>query len=335
VDKRWDWQRFFLEWREQQTKQHENVISKLDNQHQAVVTKLDQRAQKAEYHEKAANEKYQSIYEKYLEIEKQLNFVHEQAQAEKQEQQLKDLSKAKRKQAKKQDLRQTVTRQEYRTILQQCIKGRNQFIKARRFTAIAVLYLTGLRVSNLLLINVGQLNQLLEKGHTEVALIKRGSRRHPVRLAYKGTMLLADMAEHINLLSEGKDHEKPAFTLKKGEEAPIAKHTFERELNAVLKQASSLFRKHIRTHSFRATMISDLLQNEVPVQKVQQVVGHQSIGATLAYNRNNLTVKEIDKMMTKRHQLDSHQLDSLDEENTTEGSIKLNVIKPSLMLIDP
>jgi site-specific recombinase XerD len=74
--------------------------------------------------------------------------------------------KLKRKNAIKQPIRQTVTIAELQKIIP-LIKAKTPYIKARRTVALFILYLTGLRVKNLLTIIVKQLLQLLNQGHTE------------------------------------------------------------------------------------------------------------------------------------------------------------------------
>lgn len=290
-----DWQRFFIEWRREQ-----------DQKLNKVIDKLDQRAALAELHEKAALQKYQSLYEKHMEMQKKIHFLHEQAKRAQDELQTKAQRKEARSNAAKSQLRQAVDREEFNTIVRG-IKAKSAYIKARRTTALYIMYLTGLRVSNLLTLNAGQLRQLLSKGHTEITLIKGGPRRHPIRLAYKGHIMLKKIEASIELAIEGKQHEQPAFTATANSVQPISEWTFERELNEILKQASVKLQKHVRTHSFRATVVSELLKSKTPLHEVQQIIGHRSIGATLAYNRNNLTVKEIDKIVNKRYQLPAQE----------------------------
>ncbi len=121
--------------------------------------------------------------------------------------------KLKRKNAIKQPIRQTVTIAELQKIIP-LIKAKTPYIKARRTVALFILYLTGLRVKNLLTINVKQLLQLLNQGHTEISLIKGGSDRHPIRLAYKGKKLLETIKEEILLITQLKSYDDPAFTSK-------------------------------------------------------------------------------------------------------------------------
>jgi hypothetical protein len=92
-------------------------------------------------------QRYESLLDKNIQIERQLAFVHEQAQNVKREEELKELAKLKKKGAKKRELRQTVSRGEFENVILKCISGRNAFVKARRHVAILTLFLTGSKAS--------------------------------------------------------------------------------------------------------------------------------------------------------------------------------------------
>ena len=66
---------------------------------------------------------------------------------------------------------------------------------------------------------------------------------------------------------------------------------------------SYMFRKHIWTHSFRATLITNYLQ-KTPIDIVKDVIGHKDIKSTALYKTSKLdreqfqkVLKELDKTM--------------------------------------
>ncbi len=61
---------------------------------------------------------------------------------------------------------------------------------------------------------------------------------------------------------------------------PFNSELFDRELNAILSKASTLYETHLRTHSFRAMFITDLLESD-PIEDVKEVVDHKHISTTL------------------------------------------------------
>lgn len=54
--------------------------------------------------------------------------------------------------------------------------------------------------------------------------------------------------------------------------------------------------KHLHTHSFTASLITDLL-NITFIDDVKQFIGHNHITSTLTYKRNPLTQDKINKVL--------------------------------------
>jgi hypothetical protein len=67
------------------------------------------------------------------------------------------------------------------------------------------------QVSNLIVITVGQLNQLLKKGHVDIPLIKGGAIRHSLRFGYLGHQIFKAADSFVKVLTEGRAIDKPAF----------------------------------------------------------------------------------------------------------------------------
>ena len=55
----------------------------------------------------------------------------------------------------------------------------------------------------------------------------------------------------------------------------------------------------MRTHSFRATIITELLASTF-MHQVKQVIGHRSISTTLEYKRCRLQPRQIHKIWASR-----------------------------------
>ena len=106
-------------------------------------------------------------------------------------------------------------------IIQHCVKARKPYVKARRTVAIMVLYLTGLRVTNLLNLTAKQLTDLLEEGHTEISLIKGGPNKHPLRLAYKGKKMMETIQDQVKTITRNKAYHDPAFSTHDDEKKAI------------------------------------------------------------------------------------------------------------------
>ena len=280
-----DWLAFFLKWKHEQADQHREVIARLaENADQAKKRAQDMQ------------EQYQNIYHAHQEILREVIILRERAEAIEREKNEKEAKKLKKKQAKKQELRQTVSPQEFEHIIT-LVKGRGNAAPRRRL-ALVLLFLTGLRVSNLLLFKVQHAADLMEKANTNIPLIKGGESRYPLRLSAKGRKMLLRFKDDSACLKQGKTADMHLFTANKEPQKPIARETFDKELNFILVQASAQFEKHLRTHSFRATFITQLLKYS-PIDEVKELIGHKSVTTTMDYKRSRLTTRQMDKMLAK------------------------------------
>ena len=97
-----------------------------------------------------------------------------------------------------------------------------------------------------------------------------------------------------------KNREQFFFTTQNTLDKPINRSSFDTELNHILIKASQLFDKHIRTHSFRASIITDFLKSTF-IDVVKEFIGHKSIKTTLQYKRGQLNEVEVKNIF---HNLD-------------------------------
>lgn len=152
-----DWLTFFLEWKHEQADQHKQVIAR-------ITENADQASKRAEQ----IKEQYQNLYHAHQEVLREVRILREKAEAIEQERAQKEAKKLKKKLAKKQELRQTVSPQEFEHIIS-LVKGKGNAAPRRRL-ALVILFLTGLRVSNLLLFKVQHVADLITKGNTAALL---------------------------------------------------------------------------------------------------------------------------------------------------------------------
>ena len=289
-----DWERFFVEWRQTQQEQFQ---THQDQWHQ-VIKEVTQSANEARQRENKISQEYQNLFNTNLEIQKQMEFLHQQALELQKEKEIKEELKIKKQQAKKLPLRDTITPEDFHFIIEN-VKGKN-FVKERKILALVLLYLTGLRVSNLLLLNKRHITELMTKGVTNISLIKGGAKRFNLALSPKGKKFLLKYKEAYLTMCKKKEDNDPVFTTVQELREPIRRDNFDKELNLTLKQASIELKKYIRTHSFRATIITELLK-ETSIDEVKEVIGHRSISSTLEYKRSRLSPQEIKKIHSKRN----------------------------------
>ena len=271
-----DWAQFFISWREAQEQWQEQTKKELQE----------------------AKNQYESLFKQYLEVQKKLEEVHQESMRQKKEDEDKQARKLKRQASKKQALRATITVDEFEGILK-LIKGRSNLVMSRRRLALAILYLTGLRISNLLVFTVLNGRELFSDGVTTIPLIKGGEQRHKIILTVKGRHFLKDFLSDYEILTATKKGSHFLFSTPKNNELSFNPELFDRELNSILSKASALYEKHLRTHSFRATFITDLLES-VQIEDVKEIIGHRNIATTLEYKRSRLSDSETKQLLKGR-----------------------------------
>lgn len=274
-----DWAQYFLEWRQESRQQFQDLAKKNE------LLLIQNRR----------------LYELNQTMEKQIEFL---VQSEK-ERQAQELAQKQRKlmrsQARKQPLREVVTPQEFIEMLDIAKSSfSHSLVKARTCVAIALLYLSGLRISNLLLLRRIDLINLIQDGQTDLPLIKGGPQRNLLFIGTKGKDILNTLnQECAQLITNQPDSNAPIFVTELEKQHPISKRNFNDQINRVLVKASAIFNKHLRSHSFRATLVTDLLENNVPIEKVREIMGHRSIGTTATYKRSRLKTPEYKAVISK------------------------------------
>jgi len=248
----------------------------------------------------ALAEQNRTLYEQNRKLETQVSFLVQEAKTLKTQREAKESRRHKRLNATKQKQRDAATPEQFNTIMQ--IASENTYNHARIRVALLIMYFTGLRVSNLLNLTVQHVQDLLEKQEITISIIKRGPTRHSLIIGNAAKNAFENARPDIHLLSSNKEPQDFFFTpapnrSNQANKQPLARETFDRQINQVLRKASALIGKHFRSHSFRATFINTLLEAGIPIHKVKEIVGHSSIKSTAAYQRTFLGKKELKLIM--------------------------------------
>ena len=290
-----DWASFFHQWRLEQKDWQEKTTQEL----------LEAKA------------RYESLYDQYLKVQAQLEELYQESLRRKAEDAAKEALRLKRKSAKKQPLRATISLEEFTGILK-LVTGRSADVKSRRRLSLALLFLTGLRVSNLLVLTVLNVLELFNDGSTTIRLIKGGESRHKLVLTSEGRSFLKSFRSDFNRLYYTKIGSDLLFSSPEDSTLPFNHELFDRELNKILSKASVIYGKHLRTHSFRATFITDLLES-VQIDEVKELVGHKSIATTLEYKRSRLsTTQRKDLLKTRDSFLNPKKKNSVKDVNSAD-----------------
>ncbi|SFD14708.1 tyrosine-type recombinase/integrase [Streptomyces aidingensis] len=143
----------------------------------------------------------------------------------------------------------------------------------RSYALVTLLYLLGPRVDEILSLNAGQLGY--DRGHRTLPLTLKGGKRKPVPVP---PLALDALLTYLNGRRDG-----PLFATSTGQrwtEPQVWKHLRMLARRAGIPQANS-----IKPHTLRHGFITDSLENKVPLQDVQDAVGHADPRTTQRYNR--------------------------------------------------
>jgi len=86
-------------------------------------------------------------------------------------------------------------------------------VTARIVVSIALLYLTGLRVSNLLLLNRKQVYDLLTTGETDMKIIKGGKDQQLICIGATGRNILREIHSYIDIIGKNSLMMQGPFSL--------------------------------------------------------------------------------------------------------------------------
>ena len=189
--------------------------------------------------------------------------------------------------------RDRVTSQEFLFILS--LTSGDDYESVRNFVAILMLYITGLRVGNLSALTIRHLFEMRDSGFTYLSTIKNGPSRHTIQLSTDDLRLLDAADSKIQFLCSGRAKYEPLF-IGKGNRSnkgmPLDVGYMRKSINQLLWIASTKLGKYIRTHSFRVTRISDLLEN-TDIRGVADIIGHRSTNSTKIYDRVHVDYEDV------------------------------------------
>lgn len=151
----------------------------------------------------------------------------------------------------------------------------------RAYVIVLVLYLTGMRISELLDLDVT--DQVEDSGHSTVPITLKGGRKVRVPLPPAA-------AEAIAVYLDGRET-GPLLATRNG--LRIHEAEVQKVLQRVGRKAGIASADLLKPHTLRHAFITESLEAGIPLQTVQDAVGHADPRTTQRYNR-------------RRRSLDSH-----------------------------
>lgn len=139
-----------------------------------------------------------------------------------------------------------------------------------------LLYATGLRVGELVSLNVGDVN--IEESY--IRCLGKGSKERIVHLYPKALQVLAKYMKNARLMMLGNRKQEPALFINHRGERLTRQWVW-----SILKnyaQAAGI-KSSITPHTLRHSFATHLLQNGASLRHVQELLGHSSISTTQVY----------------------------------------------------
>ena len=209
-------------------------------------------------------------------VEKELNTLKK----EREDTVSRNKARANRKRLPKRD---PVTRKIYDLLIQAA--GGPAYTSVRLRIAFCLLTVTGIRISELLPLKVGQLQTLLEAHWIGIDRSKRGPANHKAFLTREGKRVVEERRKDFNFLLLMKSIDSYIFTSELNHSKMLSRETITRDINKIMRSVSKNIpnQPNITSHSFRVGYISQLWKDTNDIEFVRQSIGHRRIGSTSSY----------------------------------------------------
>ena len=140
------------------------------------------------------------------------------------------------------------------------------YIATRTRIAICLLTVTGIRIGELLSLNVGQLETLLNEGWISIDRLKRGPANHKAFLTSEGKKLVKARKRDFEFLFLMKNKDSYVFTSDRKPNQKLRRETITMDVNKVTHSVSKLLpsKPNITSHSFRIGYICLLYTSPSP-----------------------------------------------------------------------
>ncbi len=164
---------------------------------------------------------------------------------------------------------------------------------ARDRAILETIYSAGLRISELVALNVGDIDEFAEI----VRILGKGRKE---RLAPLGSQAMAAIAHYqqMRVASFGAPPAKsPLFVNKWGKR--ISARSIRRKLDIYIQMAG--ISQHVSPHTLRHSFATHMLNNGADLRSVQEMLGHQSLSTTQIYT--HLTTRRLKAVYDKAHPL--------------------------------
>ena len=210
-------------------------------------------------------------------LQDQLAIVTQELQERKKRERLLEEKKEKRKNQKRLPKREPITAEIYDSLIEnsQKFKYSNLYQSARLRLALALLLVTGIRISELLPLKMKQVESLFTTHWISIDRVKQGPANHKAFLTKEGSRIMQDRRSDFELLQLFKDGDSYIFTAENSKK-PLSREAFTNLINKFIKDCARKMddNPNLSSHSFRVGFITELWRDTNDIEFVRQVIGH-------------------------------------------------------------
>jgi len=172
------------------------------------------------------------------------------------------------------------------------------FIGLRDRAILETLFSTGMRISELVSLNIDQVSFLLKKEENKTIELSITGKGNRVRTVYISPRAGQWIKKYLGI--RGNIFIKPLFVNTRSKN-PDERRLTQRSIQIMISKYSKLagLAKKVTPHTFRHTYATDLLSRGADLRSVQEFLGHKSVATTQVYT--HLTNKRLKDIHEKFH----------------------------------
>jgi integrase len=240
------------------------------------------------------------LKEQLNQLQDQLEILTEELQERKERERSIEEKKEKRKNRRRLPKREPITTEIYDSLIQssQNFKYSNLYQSARLRLALALLLVTGIRISELLPLKMKQVESLFTNHWISIDRAKRGPANHKAFLTKEGGRIMQERRSDFELMQLFKDDDYYIFTAENSKK-PLAREAFTNLINKFIKECARKMDQNpnLSSHSFRVGFITQLWRDTNDIEFVRQAIGHAKIDTTSQYVANLSEKERQDRML--------------------------------------
>lgn len=183
--------------------------------------------------------------------------------------------------------RESITIEIYDLLIKSSLKYSNLYQSARLRLALALLLVTGIRISELLPLKMKQVESLFSNHWISIDRAKRGPANHKAFLTKEGSRIIKERRSDFEFMQLFKDGDSYIFTAENSKK-PLAREAFTNSINKFIKECARKMDRNpnLSSHSFRVGFITQLWRDTNDIEFVRQTIGHAKIDITSQYVEN-------------------------------------------------